>query len=93
MRIRIGVGVTIAGLLLLTSAGAQTPPSRVVNAANTFLATLSQQQRQNVSFAFDDEKQRARWSNLPVSAVKRSGLSMGELSPGQRSAGKRVQRI
>ena len=86
MRIRIGVGVTIAGLLLLTPAGAQTPPSRVVNAANTFLATLSQQQRQNVSFAFDDEKQRARWSNLPVSAVKRSGLSMGELSPAQRSA-------
>ena len=37
-------------------------------------------------FAFDDEKQWARWSNLPVRMVPRGGLSMGELSATQRSA-------
>ena len=65
---------------------AQTASSRVVNAANTFLSTLDQKQRQMALFAFDDEKQRARWSNLPVKMVPRAGLSMGELTPPQRSA-------
>src|SRR5439155_3530378 len=37
-------------------------------------------------FAFNDEEQRARWSNLPVRAVRRAGLSMGELNATQRSA-------
>jgi hypothetical protein len=31
-------------------------------------------------------KQRTRWSNFPVRIVARAGLSMGELTPGQRSA-------
>jgi hypothetical protein len=39
-----------------------------------------------VLFAFDDEKQRVRWSNLPVRMVPRAGLSMGELTAAQRSA-------
>ena len=37
-------------------------------------------------FAFDDEQQRARWSNLPTTMVRRAGLSMGELTAAQRSA-------
>ena len=68
---------------------AQAAPSRtskVVAAANAFLATLDEKQRASVSFAFDDEAQRARWSNLPLSMSRRSGLSMGELSEPQRSA-------
>ena len=39
-----------------------------------------------VLFAFDDEEQRVRWSNLPVRMVRRAGLSMGELNSSQRSA-------
>jgi hypothetical protein len=65
---------------------AQTATSRIVSAANTFLSTLDQKQRQSVLFAFDDEKQRATWSNLPTSMSRRAGLSMGELNPTQRSA-------
>lgn len=64
----------------------QTAASRIVSAANAFLATLDQKQRQSVSFAFDDEKQRVRWSNLPVRITPRAGLSMGELSPAQHTA-------
>jgi hypothetical protein len=57
-----------------------------VSAANAFIATLDQKQRQSVLFAFDDDEQRARWSNLPVTMARRAGLSMGELSAAQRSA-------
>ncbi len=37
-------------------------------------------------FAYDDEAQRKRWSNFPISIVPRAGLSMGELNPAQRAA-------
>lgn len=78
--------VSILALLSLGAAMAQTATSRIVGAANAFLATLDQKQRQSVQFAFDDEKQRVRWSNLPVRMVPRAGLSMGELTPPQHSA-------
>jgi len=65
---------------------AQTKATRIVNAANAFLSTLDQKQRQSVMFAYDDEKQRARWSNLPTTMVPRSGLTLRELNPAQRSA-------
>jgi len=70
----------------LAPVAAQTATSKIVSAANKFLASLDDKQRQNVLFAFDDETQRARWSNLPTSFAKRAGLNMGELSSGQRSA-------
>jgi hypothetical protein len=60
--------------------------ARVVKAANEFLGTLDAKQRASVSFAFDDEKQRARWSNLPVRSVPRAGLKMGDLGEAQRAA-------
>src|SRR6185295_1298930 len=63
-----------------------TATSRTVSAANAFLATLDQKQRQGGLFAFDDEQQRARWSNLPTSMAARAGLSLKELNPAQRSA-------
>jgi len=65
---------------------AQTTTSRIVSAANVFLSTLDQKQRQSVLFAFDDEKQRARWSNLPTTMAPRAGLSLKELNPAQSSA-------
>jgi len=58
----------------------------MVSAANTFLSTLDAKQRQSVLFAFDDEKQRANWSNLPTSFVPRGGLSLKELNATQRAA-------
>ena len=65
---------------------AQTPTARVVSAANAFLATLTEQQRQRVMFAYDDETQRVRWSNLPIGAVPRAGISLGEMTAAQRAA-------
>jgi hypothetical protein len=86
MRTVAGVRISILVLSSLSAAVAQTATPRIVKAANAFLSTLDQKQRQSVLFAFDDEKQRARWSNLPTTMVHRAGLSMGELSASQRSA-------
>lgn len=65
---------------------ARTPTARIVNAANTFLATLDQKQRASVLFAYGDEAQRRRWSNFPIRVVPRAGLSLGEMTPAQRTA-------
>ncbi|HEY1340921.1 MAG TPA: DUF3500 domain-containing protein, partial [Bryobacteraceae bacterium] len=72
--------------LTISSAAAQTVSSRIATSANAFLATLDQKQRQTVLFAFDDEAQRARWSNLPTTMVRRGGLPMRDLTAPQRSA-------
>jgi Protein of unknown function (DUF3500) len=86
MRTASCVRASILILLSVTAAFPQTATSRIVSAANKFLSTLDQKQRQSVAFAFDDENQRTRWSNLPVRMVPRAGLSMGELTLAQRSA-------
>ncbi len=86
IRTACGVLALAAMCLPVNAPMAQTTTSRIVSAANTFLSTLDQKQRQSVLFAFDDETQRARWSNLPTTMVPRAGLSLKELNPGQRSA-------
>jgi Protein of unknown function (DUF3500) len=70
----------------LAAATTQTATSRMVNAANTFLSTLDETQRKSVLFAFDDDNQRARWSNLPTSMVSRGGVSLKEMNTTQRAA-------
>ena len=85
---RTAVGVIVSVLVFLSTGAALAQPAtpRIVSAANAFLSTLDQRQRASVIFAFDDEKQRVRWSNLPTSMVPRAGLKMGELNAAQRSA-------
>jgi Protein of unknown function (DUF3500) len=86
MRIQQSICISILVPISLGAAAAQTATVRIVKAANSFLSTLDDKQRQSVAFAFDDEEQRKRWSNFPISIVPRAGLSMGELNPAQRSA-------
>jgi hypothetical protein len=81
---RLAVAVALAASA--NAAVAQQPTARIVSAANRFLATLDQQQRGAVSFAFDDDAQRARWSNFPVRMTPRAGLKLGDLNAAQRSA-------
>ncbi|WP_158751641.1 DUF3500 domain-containing protein [Acidobacterium sp. S8] len=75
-----------AAIWLSVAATAQTATSKIVNAANTFLSTLSEKQRQSILYSFDDAQQRARWSNLPTGFVPRGGISLREMTPAQRSA-------
>jgi hypothetical protein len=80
------VGALVLICSSLSAARAQTATSLIVKAANTFLSSLDEKQRQRVLFAFDDEKQRANWSNLPTSFVPRGGLSLKDMKTAQRSA-------
>ena len=65
---------------------AQSATVKIVSATQIFISTLDAKQRANVLFKFDDETQRARWSNLPTSFVKRAGLSLKDMSEPQRQA-------
>jgi Protein of unknown function (DUF3500) len=76
--------------LSLTPAIAQIATARIVSAANAFLSTLDEKQRQTVLYAFDDEKQRQRWSNLPTRMVPRGGVSLKEMNATQRAAALRL---
>src|ERR1700733_15160756 len=86
MKINHTVRIPILISLSLTIATAQTPTSRIVSAANTFLSALDQKQRQSVLFAFDDEQQRKRWSNVPTGFVPRGGIDLKDMTPAQRTA-------
>ncbi|MFN7732351.1 MAG: DUF3500 domain-containing protein [Pirellula sp.] len=64
----------------------------VVQAAKKLEEGLSESQRAALVFAFEDEDQRRRWSNLPTGIVARAGLKMGDLTPEQRDASYQVVR-
>src|SRR5882757_7517563 len=86
MRAARGIWALAVVCVSMNAVIAQTTTSRIVSAANAFLSTLDQKQRQSVLFAFDDEKQRARWSNFPTGFVRRGGISLKELNDVQRTA-------
>ena len=65
---------------------AQSSTEKVVRAADKFLTTLSDEERRKVVYAYDDEKQRSRWSNFPTGVVSRGGISLKEMSSPQRDA-------
>ena len=56
----------------------------IVAAANLFLTSLNDKQKQAVMYAFDDNEQRVNWSNLPADLVPRGGLKLGQLTKEQR---------
>lgn len=58
----------------------------IVTAAQAFLASLSAEQQAQVLYDWDDDTQRANWSNLPEGGVQHGGLAWGDLSEAQRAA-------
>lgn len=78
------VGLDISNKIKVQRADATT--EAVVSAAKAFLDTLSKTQRDATVYAFDDNEQRARWSNFPVSFVKRGGIKRGDLNEAQKTA-------
>ena len=79
-------GAVVALGLMAHPIAAQSPTTRIVSAANAFLATLDAQQKSAVQFAWNDEQQRARWSNFPVQMSRRAGLRLHDLGAAQQSA-------
>lgn len=70
----------------VTVTAADTTTAGVVAAAEALLATLDASQQESVLFAFDDDEQRANWSNFPTGIYERAGLRMGDLSEEQQAA-------
>ena len=58
----------------------------VVAAAQAFPATLDEAQRAAAVFPFEDNTQRANWSNFPDGAVQRAGVMRGDMTGDQLAA-------
>ena len=94
-RVLVVVLVAIGAIGVSASLRQTTPPaaatSRAVAAANAFLATLDEGQRQKANLEFN-EKTRVVWSNLPsgttmqVGATERNGLKLANMTPAQEKA-------
>lgn len=55
-------------------------------AAEAFLATLTEEQREQVLYAYDDETKSTSWSNFPVTFVQRAGINLHDLTDAQKTA-------
>jgi hypothetical protein len=87
MKNKVVLLLIVSFVTCFTIAAQDRPAAAGITAAATkFLATLDEAQRSKVVFDFKDNDQRARWSNLPASFVKRGGLRMGDLTKTQREA-------
>ncbi len=83
------LSIVMAGLLLVapvTRAQKATSTAEVVKAATSFLAVLSPEQKQKVLYSFDDQAQRAKWSNFPTGFVPRGGISLKQMNASQQEA-------
>jgi hypothetical protein len=69
-----------------TAALAEDATPAIVTAANAFLATLSDAEKEAVLFAWTDSAQKQRWSNFPEGLFERAGLMWGNLSEEQQNA-------
>lgn len=61
----------------------------MVAAAEGFLATLDDAQREQVSFEFDDS-QKMNWTNVPTPDEERNGVPFGEMTEEQRQAARAI---
>ena len=74
-----------------TTATSDTPSAddatpAIVAATNTFLDTLTADEKAAVQFDFDDTAQRQKWSNLPEGLYERAGLMWGNLDDDSQQA-------
>ena len=59
-------------------------------AAEEFLDTLSDEQKEKVLYDYNDDTKTTSWSNFPVTFVERSGLKLGDLNEEQQKAALKV---
>ena len=78
------VELTLRGGFDVPPADAQT--KAIVAAAEAFLATLSDEQRDATVYDFADNAQRSTWSNFPEGLVVRGGIKRGDMTEDQLAA-------
>ena len=61
-------------------------PASMADAANKFLSTLTPEQKQTASFAFDNVKERERFGFVPTEMHPRVGLTIEKMTEPQRQA-------
>ncbi|WP_243696893.1 DUF3500 domain-containing protein [Labedella endophytica] len=64
--------------------------TNTTEAVQAFLATLSDEQREAVTFDYDDETKTTSWSNFPITLVDRAGLNVADLTEEQQVAALQV---
>jgi hypothetical protein len=64
--------------------------AEVVAAADAFLKTLSDDQKETVQYDFDDEAKAKGWSNFPTSLAERNGIEFADLDDDQKAAALKV---
>lgn len=64
--------------------------SETAEAAQAFLDTLTDEQKQQVVYDYDDETKTTSWSNFPVTFVDRAGVNLTDLSDEQQAAALKV---
>lgn len=78
---------TILAMLLAAAAFAQSSATnRITQKAEAFLATFDEAGRKQLLFAFDDNEQRKRWSNLPTGIFARKGIRLSDMNAAQKAA-------
>ena len=60
--------------------------SNTAEAAQAFLATLSNEEQDAVLYDYDAEEKSTGWSNFPVTFVERSGVNLTDLTEEQQAA-------
>lgn len=78
------VPITVLDDIPVPPADAQT--LAITDAAQAFLASLSDEQRAAAVFDFADNTQRANWSNFPDGPVVRKGVMRGDMTAPQLAA-------
>ncbi len=68
-----------------TTASADDATSQAVAAAEGFLATLDDAQREQASFEFDSD-QKSNWTNVPAADEERNGVPFGGMTEEQQQA-------
>jgi len=61
-------------------------PANMADAANKFLSTLTAEQKQTATFAFDNVKERERFGFVPTEMHPRVGLTIEKMTEPQRQA-------
>jgi hypothetical protein len=77
----------------VTESDASTTAETITNttaAVEAFLATLSDEQVEAVTYAYEDETKTTSWSNFPVTFVERAGLNVADLTEEQQVAALQV---
>ena len=60
--------------------------SGTTTAAEAFMATLSEEQVEALTYEYDDDTKSTSWSNFPVTFVDRAGLNLADLTEEQQTA-------